>query len=346
MPAVLHRRRQAGSILGSVQFGARREACASGFGGVGNGAKRVVDAWLDDEVPRAPDVATSAGEHMDLDGGRRAVDAWLDAEAQTAPDVADCVNDYDAPLRRAHMCFERAQQRVIDSFLRPSLIEQSLDPEAGQGARMTGRMRLERLRQTLRDLGLTFSDDQNEFINRMIAACAKLIFKDDLDSNVDDLLSELNISELHQELMAIMPRRFGKTFSVAAFVVALLSAIEGLEIGIFSTGRRASQKILELVYWFMCKVPGMRERIIKHNVEVIWLRGSGGPNDIRKVSSYPSNVRISLALRVWRFEFLRFFFLFVACGICENVWSGLVWRQLCTCSPLELSVSPTRAPAH
>lgn len=203
------------------------------------------------------------------------------------------VNDYDDSVRRAHMCYQQQQQSVINSFLPPSLIDQALDPEATSTTRITGRQRLALLRKALNSLGLTFSDDQSEFINRMIAACAKLIFKDDLDSNVDDLLAELNIAELHQELMAIMPRRFGKTFSVAAFVVALLFAIEGLEIGIFSTGRRASQKILELVYWFLCKVPGMRERIIKHNVETIWLQGPAGPDDIRKVSSYPSNVRIS-----------------------------------------------------
>jgi len=214
--------------------------------------------------------------------------------AQTRAWISQLVNDYSDSVRRAHMCFQQQQQSVINSFLPPSLIEQALDPEATSTTRITGRERLALLRKGLDSLGLTFSDDQREFMNRMIAACAKLIFKDDLDSNIDDLLAELNIAELHQELMAIMPRRFGKTFSVAAFVVALLFAIEGLEIGIFSTGRRASQKILELVYWFMCKVPGMRERIIKHNVETIWLQGPAGPDDIRKVSSYPSNVRISL----------------------------------------------------
>jgi len=215
--------------------------------------------------------------------------------AQTTAWRPQLVNDYEDSVRRAHMCYQQQQQKVINSFLPPSLLDQALDPEATSAARVTGRERLALLRKALASLGLTFSDDQQEFMNRMVAACAKLIFKDDLDSNLDDLLAELNTAELHQELMAIMPRRFGKTFSVAAFVVALLFAIEGLEIGIFSTGRRASQKILELVYWFMCKVPGMRERITKQNVETIWLQGPAGPNDIRKVSSYPSNVRISSA---------------------------------------------------
>ena len=91
-------------------------------------------------------------------------------------------------------------------------------------------------------------------------------------------------------------RSFGKTYSVAMFVVALALAVEGIEQSIFSTGRRASQKLLELIFAFICKIPGMKEMIIKHNVETIWLQGPGGKDDIRKISSYPSKVKISHSL--------------------------------------------------
>lgn len=173
-----------------------------------------------------------------------------------------------------------------------SFVEQAIDPKRNQ-TKITGKKRLQKLRRTLQSLGLTFSEDQNEFINRMISACAKQIFKDDLHSNIDEFLEELGIEELRQEVMAIMPRRYGKTYCVAAFVVALLASIEGIEIGIFSTGRRASQKILELIYYFTTKVPGLKQHITKHNVETMWIEGIEGAGDIRKCSSYPSSVRIS-----------------------------------------------------
>lgn len=213
------------------------------------------------------------------------------------------VNSYDDRLQRARICFERQQQKTLESLLPVPLLEQACDQKGASAAQVTGRQRLETIHKTLKALGLTFSNAQNEFINRMIAACAKLIFKDDLEANLADLLTELKITELHQELMALMPRRFGKTFVVAAMAVALISAIEGLEIGIFSTGRRASQKILEQIFWFMTKVGTFN--IVKHNVETVWVQGPCGPTDLRKISSYPSNVRISPS---FVFVCLRFLF--------------------------------------
>lgn len=203
------------------------------------------------------------------------------------------VNSYKERVQKALFCFERQQQRFIVALQPRSLLEQALDPTGGvDNARITGRQRLAKLRKAMASLGLTYSDDQREFTNRMIAACAKLIFKDDLEANLADLLIELSIKELQQELMAIMPRRYGKTMIVSAFTVAALLSIEGIEIGIFSTGRRASQKILENIYWLLCKHGDVT--IDKHNVETIWIKGPYGKSDVRKVSSYPSNVRISL----------------------------------------------------
>lgn len=211
--------------------------------------------------------------------------------------------DYDDALQRAHHCFERAQQATINSLRPMSLHEQASDLNGARRSRITGRQRYERLRHALKLIGIVFSDDQLAMLDRMVAAAAKQIFKDDLQENLEDLLAELGIKELHQELLALMPRRFGKTWVVAAFVVALLFAIEGpFEIGVFSTGRRASGKMQDTIYWFVCQMGGLN--IVKHNVESLWVQGPYGPGDLRKLSSYPSNVRISL---------LFFSFFFFAC---------------------------------
>jgi hypothetical protein len=82
------------------------------------------------------------------------------------------------------------------------------------------------------------------------------------------------------------------TYSVAMFVAACAYAIDGSDQAIFSTGRRASKKLLDLIYRFLCKLPGMKEAIIVHNVETIHIQGPGGPDDVRKISSYPSKVRL------------------------------------------------------
>jgi len=78
------------------------------------------------------------------------------------------------------------------------------------------------------------------------------------------------------------------TYSVAMFVVSCAMAIEGSVQAIFSTGRRASEALLKLVVSFLCKIPGVRESIVRKTVETVWIQGPGGPDDIRKISSYPS----------------------------------------------------------
>jgi hypothetical protein len=208
---------------------------------------------------------------------------------------------------KARMAYEKKQASLLDALQPPSFAESIANPVSNDDSQRSGRERLNLLRETLDSFGLERSDMQKQFHEDMIGACARLIFKDDLESELDDLLLELGIDELRSEFMAITPRRFGKTYSVAMFVVGMLCAVEGLEQAIFSTGRRASQKLLELVYRFLCKIPGMKESIIKHNVETIWIRGPYGDQDIRKVFSYPSNVRISFVAPLPLPSFFSFF---------------------------------------
>lgn len=195
-------------------------------------------------------------------------------------------------LGRAHMCYEREQAKRASELRLPNLVADMISPDpASATSRRTGRDRMTVLKRTLDGFGLDRSDTQRDFHNQMAGACAGLIFKDDLESEIDDLLLELQLERLVPQFMAITPRRWGKTYSVAMFVVAMALAVEGLEQSIFSTGRRASYKLLELIFTFICRIPGMEEMIIKHNVETIELRGPDG--DIRKISSYPSKVKIS-----------------------------------------------------
>ena len=87
------------------------------------------------------------------------------------------------------------------------------------------------------------------------------------------------------------PRRFGKTMSVGMFVAAYLYAVENAEICIFSTGRRASQKLLELIKSLIEKLPNGRDRIQKFNQEILNLSNYDGSPGASKLSSFPSNAK-------------------------------------------------------
>ena len=87
------------------------------------------------------------------------------------------------------------------------------------------------------------------------------------------------------------PRRFGKTMSVGMFVAAYLYSVENAEICIFSTGRRASQKLLELIKSLIEKLPNGRERILKFNQEILNVSNFDGSPGASKLSSFPSNAK-------------------------------------------------------
>lgn len=88
--------------------------------------------------------------------------------------------------------------------------------------------------------------------------------------------------------------RFGKTISVSMFAAAMLYSCPSLELSIYSTCKRISQKLLRNVYKFLnmvydeLGVSKMRE--LRLNFEEIELQGTESKTDVRRVNSYPSKV--------------------------------------------------------
>lgn len=218
---------------------------------------------------------------------------------QTAPAKARILHvnraaqRFAAPIAKTAQCYTKHEAQRIADLQLPNMAKEVIDPTTLESKVITGRQRYARARKALGAFGLTPSPMQKLFFNNMFGAAAKLIFRDDFDIERDDFMLDLGLTRMQPQFMAITPRRFGKTYSVAMFVVAMAFAVEGIEQAIFSTGRRASSKLLDLIYSFMCHIPGMKESIQRHNVETIWIDGPHGPKDVRKISSYPSKVKVS-----------------------------------------------------
>ena len=139
---------------------------------------------------------------------------------------------------------------------------------------------------------------QMEFHDNFIRACARIFWKTEKPGTFardHQKILELNGWEsLSQEVLITTPRRFGKTFSVSMFAAAMLYSTAGLEMSIYATCKRISQKLLNNVYKFLKCIhavtgtPCMPE--IRRNCEEIVLKGDEGDTDIRVVNSYPSKV--------------------------------------------------------
>lgn len=121
--------------------------------------------------------------------------------------------------------------------------------------------------------------------NFMQATCMHL-YRHDPDIDIDNIMKMNGFSNLKQQVLCLTPRRFGKSTSVAMFVAAYGLTVPYSEQCIFSTGRRASQKLLELIR-DMIKAGEHKDMFIKCNGETMLLQGPD-PLDVRKIHSYPS----------------------------------------------------------
>jgi hypothetical protein len=164
-----------------------------------------------------------------------------------------------------------------------------------------GFKRMQRCRQALDAIdrrGWQRSFHQRLFHDNFIRACARIFWKTEPHGTfAKDHQRVLEINgwdHLSQEALVSTPRRFGKTISVSMFAAAMLYSCPNLEMSIYSTCKRISQKLLRNIQKFLeliyaeLKCPRMKE--IRINMEEIVLQGEECEQDVRTVNSYPSKV--------------------------------------------------------
>jgi hypothetical protein len=149
-----------------------------------------------------------------------------------------------------------------------------------------GDERIQNIRKILNQFGLERSKMQRQFHEYFLQSVCLHLYKDDPDVDMERIMRINNWSDLRQSVLCMTPRRFGKTTAVSMFVAAYAICVPNSVQSIFSTGRRASQKLLELIRDMIKKTP-WASRIIKCNQEEFVLQGDT-PFDKRKIFSYPS----------------------------------------------------------
>jgi hypothetical protein len=107
---------------------------------------------------------------------------------------------------------------------------------------------------------------------------------------------------LSQEILISTPRRFGKTISVSLFAAAILYSAPRVELSIYSTCKRISQKLLRNVKKFLdlvyIELDVRPYRIVRSNCEELVIQGPESRQDLRVVNSYPSKVHFLLSVRL------------------------------------------------
>lgn len=141
----------------------------------------------------------------------------------------------------------------------------------------------------LRDLDrVGRSSTQKEFHHAYLAACLRIIYKDDYEKERHRVMVKYGFESKKQQVLVCAPRRMGKTFATALFAIVFSINCPGSEISIFSPGKRQSVALMGHIYTFMKKL-GEDDRILRKNEEKMVLRAHDGTDS--KINAYPSAVR-------------------------------------------------------
>jgi hypothetical protein len=132
------------------------------------------------------------------------------------------------------------------------------------------------------------SPQQKDFHKAMLSTCLRIVFGKDFQKEKHKIMSKYEFEFRKQQLLICAPRRIGKTFATAFFAIAMAMAISGLEISIFSPGKRQSVALMNHIVTFIKKI-GEFDRIISRNEEKMQFQSLDG--QISKINAYPSAVR-------------------------------------------------------
>ena len=171
----------------------------------------------------------------------------------------------------AHIKFHakrEAQERMTVQVRERS--EVYMDPSSNKTS--MGDMRLNKLNWWLNNLGVQRSPDQALFHKHFTNACLPKIYgaAEWNDASVR-VMRMRGIQSVRAEVTAITPRRWGKTWSVAMFVLSMMLSCPGIRICVFSTGKRASSSLMEIITQFMGNVDGLNARKVKENQEELYI---------------------------------------------------------------------------
>lgn len=157
--------------------------------------------------------------------------------------------------------------------------------------------RLSMLDKALRSMDVERSEMQIQFHEAFTQASLRFICRDDKDADIQKIMAARGWDNIKQQVLCLTPRRFGKTYAVAMFAAAIITIIPGSEQAIFSTGRRASQKMLETIQMFVVtlkknlNIKGLK--LLKFNQEMlVYESPEDSANGVRRaIYSYPSNAK-------------------------------------------------------
>ncbi len=138
------------------------------------------------------------------------------------------------------------------------------------------------------------SKEQRQIHETYIRCNLPKIYQRDWEDNQERILQKFGLTKLAQEALVVMPRRSGKTWSMAMFCAVMMVCVSDIEVSIFATGQRTASKLLKLIdkmlrKLFMC-IKADDFKVLQKNKESITLIGPDGTERI--CGCYPGTVTV------------------------------------------------------
>lgn len=128
--------------------------------------------------------------------------------------------------------------------------------------------------------------------SHMTVSVLPSMFKNDLAKYLHILKKKLGFKYINPNKLITAPRRFGKTYALAIFAFIFALTQKDVELPIFSPGRRASSKLLALIFKIGCHYfKSTSKWYTMYNSETLEIRNIWGGKSI--IRAYPSNAKIS-----------------------------------------------------
>lgn len=124
-----------------------------------------------------------------------------------------------------------------------------------------------------------------------LQAILPFIYGEEWEAVAYRVLREHGLEKIRSEVLAMAPRRMGKTISIAMLVAAVITCVPGIRVAVFSTGRRASTFLTQETMRFVSQIPGAKNRIVKDSAEEIQFATEERPPGCGVQSSWAKDQR-------------------------------------------------------
>lgn len=217
-------------------------------------------------------------------------------------EVKSCTN-FDGIMEEMETYYQNQYVKECRKYEIHKVAKYYVDPP-NYKSQLPGEANLRRFEEILNMFKYKRHVFQREFHDIITKALAESIVGEDWSMIGPKLMRKRDWRKRSKCAMALAPRRFGKSVSIAMVCVAYAMVKPGSVQSIFSTGRRASAHLLDLCKKFAIELD---LNIDRSNQEELWIKHPDGT--MSKIFSYPANAKINFGDS--HFYFFFFFKIFI-----------------------------------